>query len=943
MTYEIVNTHDLDDLFVKDATTGYYKGSRLGPSSGDNYTLDWAVHQNYFMSDFFKYEAKSGNTIYPTGYTDASYTEKAAIILSEKTYGPYSMTINLSVLKNTSYNLDSYNIFGVILECNELVYEGGQEDKFTSLVFLMSDAALGIHSSAPHGLRCSNSDYVRFYVAIYNHVTEKFTYIEQLTSLGIIGDSSTPSNCGFNIENVYKTRLFIDRIVYENGEVVYRFGGDLNNDNVITLYSSLEDTYSDIDHSDLKNIIIENTNFKRLSRILISNPSDTQKCSTGTWAQKARYNFAYDDSLVLKGTNPSSRPYTEWEPFYQTTRGNDPYKRFGFIIFKHNMVDKVGILPCLTGFYGQAIYGKRPLYLTVSLDDWRYGQPGSNIVLKGNSGDGTPTYKYKKASEDDTKYTTTRPILPGDYVIKVEVPETKFYESGEATDTFSILKRELSISLSMSSYTVNGTPSEPVLSGNTENGEVTYEYKLASADDSTYSTTKPTSLGDYIVRATVAETTNYESKTATATFSVTKEKTNPTVSMANYYDTTIILPDPLLTNNTSDGAVTYSYKLTSAPDTAYTSVKPTALGNYTVRAVIAETDTYEGKTVTSTFSVLHKAKQEIKPTVSLQNFHIDELAELLNNGNVPIPTVTDNKGNAPVKFMYKRKSKPSTEYTNVFPNDIGAYDIKAYIHESDEYFDAECFGTFSIYNPNVDERDGTTVVSVYSNVKAGNVTDIDTKLYAEYKKNSDTIKDKMSLFTIDSDNRYKVLLQGAVNNANEVTVESSISAKIDFIIEKCVIMGNRIICYTDSKQPSYRVVNDILPGTAFTQMAINTQEENDFIIENMPDGHYGYIDVPMYEQYPIMSGSEIASYDYRRIGTNKVSVDNGYAFDRLNSAYYALPEDVPVFSSDEVVITKNGWSISLSGVCRQILTLPLKHIKDYFPDSRIYYETQTTI
>lgn len=531
------------------------------------------------------------------------------------------------------------------------------------------------------------------------------------------------------------------------------------------------------------------------------------------------------------------------------------------------------------------------------------------------------------SDENDSKL-SSESILPGFFSI-----------DGHRTPS----KININPTVTMNDWVYGQTPSTPVLTGNTGNGTVTYKYKSSEQEDSAYTTTQPTNPGSYVIKAEIAETETYNSGSATDTFSILKISFNPSVSMESYYDTATVLPNPVLTGNTSNGTVTYSYKRSGSPDTEYTSTKPTVLGDYIVRAVIAETATYEGKTVTSTFSVLHKVKQKIEPTVSLRNFHIDELAGLLNNGNVPIPTVTNNLGNAPVKFMYKRKSKPSTEYTNVFPNDIGAYDIKAYIHESDEYFDAECFGTFSVYNPNVDERDGTTVVSVYSNVKAGNVTDIDTKLYAEYKKNSDTIKDKMSLFTIDSDNRYKILLQGAVNNANEVTIESSISAKIDFIIEKCVIMGDRIICYTDSKQPSYHVANDMLPGTAFTQMAINTQEENDFIIENMPDGHYGYLDVPMYEQYPIMSGSEITSYDYRRIGTNKVLIDNGYAFDRLNSAYYALPEDIPVFSSDEVVITKNGWNISPSGVCRQILTLPLKHIKDYFPNSRIYYETQTTI
>lgn len=46
--------------------------------------------------------------------------------------------------------------------------------------------------------------------------------------------------------------------------------------------------------------------------------------------------------------------------------------------------------------------------------------------------------------------------------------------------------------------------------------------KVKDADDSTYSATVPSKIGDYTVKAIVAETTNYKSGVATADFTISK-------------------------------------------------------------------------------------------------------------------------------------------------------------------------------------------------------------------------------------------------------------------------------------------------------------------------------------------------------------------------------------------------------------------------------------
>ena len=55
-------------------------------------------------------------------------------------------------------------------------------------------------------------------------------------------------------------------------------------------------------------------------------------------------------------------------------------------------------------------------------------------------------------------------------------------------------------------------------------GEVTYEYKKNGEEDSAYTTTKPTDAGQYTVRATVAETDNYQSGTVIIDFTIQPKK-----------------------------------------------------------------------------------------------------------------------------------------------------------------------------------------------------------------------------------------------------------------------------------------------------------------------------------------------------------------------------------------------------------------------------------
>ena len=90
-----------------------------------------------------------------------------------------------------------------------------------------------------------------------------------------------------------------------------------------------------------------------------------------------------------------------------------------------------------------------------------------------------------------------------------------------------------SLSVSMSGWTYGGTATSPSVSNNSGSGTVTYNYKVSTAPDNTYSATKPSNAGTYTVRASVAETANYNAGTATANFTIAKANGAATLSSSS--------------------------------------------------------------------------------------------------------------------------------------------------------------------------------------------------------------------------------------------------------------------------------------------------------------------------------------------------------------------------------------------------------------------------
>lgn len=77
------------------------------------------------------------------------------------------------------------------------------------------------------------------------------------------------------------------------------------------------------------------------------------------------------------------------------------------------------------------------------------------------------------------------------------------------------------VNVSMNGYTFGGNSSNPMIVSSTNDvSRATVTYKAAGASDATYSTQKPTTVGDYVVRVALPENDNYGQAVGTANFRI---------------------------------------------------------------------------------------------------------------------------------------------------------------------------------------------------------------------------------------------------------------------------------------------------------------------------------------------------------------------------------------------------------------------------------------
>lgn len=152
-----------------------------------------------------------------------------------------------------------------------------------------------------------------------------------------------------------------------------------------------------------------------------------------------------------------------------------------------------------------------------------------------NSGDGSVTYSSSNTAvatvDSSSGQVTIKGVGSATITATVTDTDNYTYATKTATYTLTVNKDNIRPSVTMTGWTYGGTASNPSVSGNSGNGSVSYEYytnsgcttKTTTANGASATGGKPSYAGTYWVKATIAATTNYNSGTATNSFTISKK------------------------------------------------------------------------------------------------------------------------------------------------------------------------------------------------------------------------------------------------------------------------------------------------------------------------------------------------------------------------------------------------------------------------------------
>ena len=252
-----------------------------------------------------------------------------------------------------------------------------------------------------------------------------------------------------------------------------------------------------------------------------------------------------------------------------------------------------------------------------------------------SAGSGTGTMYYRLGSSGN--FSTTMPTMTNagsNTLYYYAAASTNYEQSATGSITVTVQKASQNAPTATGSTTAYPTTATATASGGGGQGSIEWE-----------SAQSQTSIGSHTTRARWVGNANYNASSWSSyvTVQMNKANINPTVSMSNWtYGGTA--SNPSVSGNTGGGSVSYSYKVSGASDSTYTSTKPSEIGTYTVRAIISATTNYNGATVTSNFSILKMVPtltwSKTPPTQMLLST-ITKLEATSSNGE-PVTYTTSN-------------------------------------------------------------------------------------------------------------------------------------------------------------------------------------------------------------------------------------------------------------------------------------------------------------
>lgn len=251
---------------------------------------------------------------------------------------------------------------------------------------------------------------------------------------------------------------------------------------------------------------------------------------------------------------------------------------------------------------------------SLAVSDSYYGSDYTYTLSSDTNDTKGAVVQYKVKGADDSTYTTTNPTAVGSYTARVILPGNETYKELILTDDFSILKASGSATLSVADIYYGGKISIQLSSSTNSTQDVLVEYKVAGADDSTYSATAPVVVGSYTARVTLPESASYNSVVVTDDFAIsylpapgTNVSVSGTIGKNKYFTSAVTITPPAgyLIADSLDGKYVSSLTVSSSKDAGYYYFMNSATGEKTagiwsdgflIDAVAPAIDAIAGKT-----------------------------------------------------------------------------------------------------------------------------------------------------------------------------------------------------------------------------------------------------------------------------------------------------------------------------------------------------------
>ena len=278
-----------------------------------------------------------------------------------------------------------------------------------------------------------------------------------------------------------------------------------------------------------------------------------------------------------------------------------------------------------------------------------YGTSVVTLTTAPTSSQWTYTwYKDKDTNIDNNGNTLVLKNVSDSGTYWVVASDSKNNNATSNKVTVTIVKAEGTASVSLSDWTYGETAKAPVPTSATNGTDnVTYQYKVKGADDTTYSDTLPINAGDYTVKATFAATDNYNEVTATADFTIAKATPAVAISASPSTLTGGGSVELTVSGVPTEGklAVTCDNDITvNEKDGKYTAALPNETKDYTFKADYTGTDLYNNASDTCVVSVTYKGSSHHSSSSSSSSTSNTVSASTASNGKVSLDKSTAKKG-----------------------------------------------------------------------------------------------------------------------------------------------------------------------------------------------------------------------------------------------------------------------------------------------------------